>query len=89
MPLLILNGLEIDKTVQTSQTGLNQFLLVIGGSTLQRDWMLLRVELDFVATILRQDIDHLHRVEPRTLQHEPPIFRVHLARGVEPAKSVV
>ena len=49
--------------------------------------MLLRIQLDFVASILGQDVDHVHRVEPRALEDEPAVLRVNLAWGIEPAKS--
>ena len=51
--------------------------------------MLLRVELDFVAAVLGEHVDHVHRVELRALENEPAVLRVNLTRGIEPTKSGV
>jgi hypothetical protein len=51
--------------------------------------MLLRIELNLVAAILREDIDDIDGVELGSLEDEPAVLGVDLARGVEPAKSSV
>jgi hypothetical protein len=51
--------------------------------------MLLRIEVNLVAAIFREDIDDVDGVELGSLEDKPAVFGVDLTRRVEPAKSGV
>jgi hypothetical protein len=80
---------QSDKTRQTGLEPVCSVLLVVRSSALERDRMLLRIEVNLVAAILREDVDDVDGVELGSLEDEPAVLRVNLTRGIEPAKSGV